>query len=311
MGNTIISVLVKDQADIWKFFMLMPCIPTPFLFIATYWMSPSPRFIMQKKGYEAGLEVLKAIRKMDPTEEAKAIWKTIEEENNMEKLKWKEVFVQKSLRTRTMTALFINMFQQFSLVNFLINAVSSLWIQAGLPANMESFSALIQQGTFLVAVSIASIWLIDLKCIGRRGLYIIGTSLCCLSAILSYIGAEANNYSLIFYSSLILFSIGFQISHGLLAWAYPAELFTIREKNKVYHLFYMSQWIVQIVFVGFMQYYFSVSIEDFQKLGPWFILLNALPPVYGYFFLEETCGVPLEEVAKKFERSPRGHWPLK
>lgn len=272
-------------------------------------MPPSPRYVMGKHGFDAGYEALSQLRSTDPIEEAQAMWKNIEVEKDIVPVTYKEAFTAPNLSTRVWCGIIINMLQQTSGVNVLINFAPSFWVQAGLSPSSQDLSSIVQQGSFLVFVIIGYL-LLDSKYGGRRIQYLVGTAVMIFSAILSLIGASINNYMILFVSSLVIFGSGFQISHGLIAWSYPAELFNLRERKKVFHLFYSAQWFMQIVFTGLSTYLFGTTQKDLMILCGLFTATNIIALIFIWFYVEEVKGVPIEDVPALFEHTPRGHWPL-
>jgi len=237
------------------------------------------------------------------------MWKSIEAERDVVPVTYKEAFTAPNLSTRVWCGIIINMVQQTSGVNVLINFAPSFWVQAGLSPESKDLSAIVQQGSFLVFVIIGYLAL-DSKYGGRRIQYLVGTIIMVFSAILSLIGAGVGNYMILFVSSLVIFGMGFQISHGLIAWSYPAEIFNLRERKKVFHLFYSAQWFMQIIFTGLNTYIFGTTQKDLMILCGLFIATNLLALIFIYFYVEEVKGVQIEDVPALFKHTPRGHWPL-
>merc|ERR1712032_898867 len=85
-----IPTLADGNQLSWEIVQFLAAIPTPITFIGSFFMSPSPRYIMSKQGFDAGYETLKAIRKEDCREEADQMWQGIEAEADMVPITYKE-----------------------------------------------------------------------------------------------------------------------------------------------------------------------------------------------------------------------------
>ena len=68
-------------------------------------------------------------------------------------------------------------------------------------------------------------------CGGRRLQYLIGTTIMVLGTILSATGLSQNVESAVAFVGICVFAAGFQLSQGILAWAYPAEIFNMHERQ--------------------------------------------------------------------------------
>jgi len=287
----------------WKVIQLMPGMLSPLTFVMSFFIARSPRWVMEKYGFDRGYEVLKSVRAEDPSREAFLAWKKLEEDQNVETITYKEAFTLPNIRTRAWTVVFINAFQQFSGVNVLINLSGNIWTQLGMGGSSDT-AGLVQSSVFLVSVIAGYLALDTIG--GRRIQYLIGTAMLIIASIMIAVGTSFDSRGgdwTVLLGSLVIFGIGFQISHGLIAWLYPAEVFTLREKKTVGNVGSVAQWIAQIIFI-FCTSFFSKHLE---LAGAIFTVTNSIFLVFAWFFVEETKGVPLEDAEKLFEHTPKNH----
>lgn len=300
----VIPVFLSSNFKGYKLFFLLPMILQPISFFGTYYMARSPRWMMDKHGYERGYEILKTLRDVDPEREARAIWESIEADRAAPAVTYVEAISKPNLRIRTMVVIVINMAQQFTGVNVLINMSGNIWTQAIGPGSQ--WSGLVQQGTFLPFVIIGYLAL-DSKWGGRRIQYLVGTTIMAIGSIMIMVGTHTNQHMVQFIGSLVVFGIGFQISHGLIAWLYPAEAFTTNEKKTVAAFGMVSQWVANII----MNYASPWFNNHWFTAGAIFLAADIVFIVFVWFYFEETKGVALEDITELYKDTPHNHWPLK
>merc|ERR1712217_1003174 len=103
---------------------------------------------------------------------------------------------------------------------------------------------------------------------------------------------------------IFLYGGGFQLAWGMVPWIYPAEIFSMAEKESA---------IALAVFVNYM--FNSLIVYITPMLMLWstygtfysFAGLNIFCGLFVFFFIKETKGVPLEMIPALFTRG--GHAP--
>jgi sugar phosphate permease len=87
VGGVLASIILASLKD-WRMGMLLPGIAGAIVGCLV-WITPeSPRYVMGKRGYEAGLAELQKVRRGDVEQEAQAIREDLEKEaGNKEEIK--------------------------------------------------------------------------------------------------------------------------------------------------------------------------------------------------------------------------------
>lgn len=280
----------------------------------------SPRWLALVGRREAALQSLQQLRRLpasDPRIQAEyaavlaevEIQKLHQEKNHpgasglkLEILGWLDLFTPKMWR-RTVVAVGVAFFQQFSGINAFIYYAPTLFASLGQDPEM----ALIMSGIFnilqLVGVLVC-FFIIDI--VGRRPLAIWGAvggaAAWGIMAVLSGIYSkdwEANpaaGWAAV--AMAFTFIIVYGITYSPLAWLLPAEVFTSASRATGVAVATATVWICNFIVgvatppmlegIGFGTYVFYASF-------------CALAVFWAYFFVPETKGKTLEEMGAVFQ----------
>ncbi|KAF9884617.1 hypothetical protein FE257_001439 [Aspergillus nanangensis] len=214
---------------------------------------------------------------------------------------WVSLFRPKYFR-RTMIALAITFFQQFSGVNAFVYYAPSFFRALG----QSNETSLILSGMINLCQLVGNVpILIYLDRIGRRKLAILGGLLMAVPHLImaGLVGRFSSDWSSHtgvgwFCVALIyLYVISYAISYGPLAWVLPSEVFPNSKRAKgvgaATAMIWLSNFIIGVVVP-----------EMLLKLG-WgtflfFGLFCLAAAVFSFFFVPETAGKSLEQVAELF-----------
>ena len=98
---------------------------------------------------------------------------------------------------------------------------------------------------------------------------------------------------------VIIYGVGFQFAWGTIPWIYPAEIFSMAEKESAVSLAVGMNYVANAVII-----YITPLLMKWSTPGTllFFGALNVLNAIFVYFYIKETKGVPLEHIPDLFRR---------
>eukprot|EP00121_Abeoforma_whisleri_P013923 Awhi_evm1s12846 len=133
----------------YQIILMIPAFAAIIPLVGVFTIPESPRFVMQKHGYEKGFAILQKMRGSDCTHEAQAIWEALEAEKNTKKLSYAQLFTIPSTRKRVLIAIIFQIVQQFSGVNMILGYFGTL--MGSVAPDFDPFTAsIIYQACFVV-----------------------------------------------------------------------------------------------------------------------------------------------------------------
>jgi len=332
----------------WKVGMMLPGIAGGILMCVMPFMPESPRFVMEREGYAAGVEELRKVRSGDVTEEANSIQAEIRKESKVEQVSYKElVFGNPNLRKRLFIACALVLGQQATGVNAFLGYAATIFKMCGIQDAL-SFNVVFNFVMFFGCL--AGLLLVDSKYGGRKcqllaatvfmgpplvlagfmlmyilprdaekGITTTSTSMPTTAMpvlplssasttmpVLTTVMQEAQQDKLLGLAHIatmicvVIYGVGFQFAWGTVPWIYPAEIFSMNEKEKAVSiavcLNYLGNAAVVIITPFLMTWSTPGTLFFFGAL-------NILNFVFVSLFVKETKGVPLEEIPDLFDDS--------
>lgn len=228
-----------------------------------------------------------------------------------------DFFTKAGLKKRFAIACYLNVAQQLTGVNYVINFQAEIFKKCGYES-VELQNSLIPLGPNMifqlvgVVGVVCSLLLMDSKFGGRRSLLLKATPLMVVSMLalsvsfLMEVAAGENNrpttagYLLMWTVNLYWF--GFQLSWGPVPWLYPAEIFSDAERERGCSMAAVAQFVG-----GILVNLVATSIQNHSSLG-WVLMLFsglcASNQLFVFTSIKETKGVPLDEVQCLFDGKP-------
>jgi sugar porter (SP) family MFS transporter len=298
VGGVLASIILASLKD-WRMGMLLPGIAGAIV-SCLVWITPeSPRYVMGRRGYEAGRAELQKVRRGDVEQEAQAIRDDLQKEAGNKEVSYRELFQTPGLRLRVFIAMYLAVAQQLTGVNAFLSYTTSVFEAAGIPS--EQINALpgyaIYFNLAMLAGCILGLLLIDSPYGGRRSQLLGATCMMGPTLIIAGI-AKANAWpSWIPVVMLFLYGPGFQVAWGIIPWVYPSEIFSMAEKDKA-----VSMATFSCFFVNFIV---NMTTEPLLQWCDWatfliFGCLNVTNFFFVLFFIRETKGVALEMIPRLF-----------
>lgn len=290
-----ISCLVTLEDSDWQFGMILPGIAGAMLFAGAPFLPESPRYVMQAKGYDAGVKELKRVRKGDVTQEALAMQEQIKAEASIETVSYGELFTNHNLCKRFLIACTLVIAQQATGVNAFLGYAATLFKDCGIssPILFNTIFNLV-----MIFGCVAGLVLVDSTFGGRRIQLLAATAIMGPPLILAGFALQFQWAGIITMACVIVYGIGFQFAWGTIPWIYPAEIFSMSEKEKAVSIAVCMNYVANALIIVITPFMMNASVPGTLFF---FGALNVLNALFVYSFVKETKGVPLESVRALFE----------
>lgn len=271
------------------------------MFVGSFFLPESPRWLMLKKKEQKALEVLNRIRETDKEidEEIAEIKESIAASEGSGFAMLSKGYFWKIL----LVGVVLQMFQQLVGINMMIYYAPTIFGYAG----MSGIIALLAIPTVNMLFTFPAIKWIEKW--GRKKLLYVGASVMVISmfaagaAFLSMAGASAPGAvsKVVLLVSAVVYIFGFACSWGPVAWVICAEIFPLKGREIGMTVTTMVNWtfagVVMANALSFMKANGNASI--FFVFGGFCILSM----VFLKFFVPETRGVSLEHIEANLEHN--------
>jgi len=300
VGGAVATMAVGAMQD-WRQGFMFPGYAGILVGVLVWLVPESPRYVISRKGKDAGRAPLQRVRSGDVTEELDHIENTIKIEQEAGRVSWMDLFTTPGLRMRVFVACYMPAAQQLTGVNAFLGYQHEIFTAVGLSdSTIDAIpfgAGMILQWCGLVGVVIGLL-LIDSSIGGRKkqlngASFLMGPFLI-LGALTKYFGWS----SIINEISVFVFFFGFQVAWGIVPWFYPAELFKMSERERALGLSTGMNFLINMI-VGL------ATPILMNSLGPGtvfliFGLLNMSNVIFVALFVKETKGVALEDIPGLF-----------
>lgn len=295
------------EPESWRWMFLVGFFPAVILFTGMLFLPETPRWLVSKRRYDEGYQVLKQVEDADLVDQTmESLQHDVQAEVN-QTTDYREV-LKPWLRPALIITVGIFFFQQFSGVNTIIYYSPIIFGMAGIVSNTASILPAIIIGGVNVLACLLSVFLLDR--VGRRRLYMVGIS--GMIPSLALMGAcfyfkEALGASLPYFAvlSIVFYIIFIAISLAPLGWLLISEVFPLTVRGIGMSIGSLAHWgFNAIIAYTFLKLVNSIGIAaTFGMYG----LVCVAGLVWGYFYIPETKGKSLEEIEEHWRqgRSPR------
>jgi SP family facilitated glucose transporter-like MFS transporter 1 len=298
LGVLVATILLSVIED-WQQGFMLPGYAGLLVGLAV-WMCPeSPRYVIDRFGKEAGRPVLQRVRNGDIEIELEFIDSNLQEEKQTGTVAFRELFTKPGLRSRVFTACYLQAAQQFTGVNAFLLYQTEIFVAAGV--NKDDIDRIGGPAVLFAALqlvgSVVGLILVDSPIGGRRKQLNAASALMGPPLILAAVAGWLGWQPWVAVVLLFVFGFGFQTAWGIVPWFYPAELFTMQEREMALSL---------STFTGFAMNMLVGSIApillQMSPNGTFFIfgLLNVTNVIFVLACVKETKGVPLEDIPALF-----------
>jgi MFS transporter, SP family, arabinose:H+ symporter len=282
-----INYLLKDLDDNWRWMFATGIVPSVVFFILLLFVPETPRFLYKIGKKEHAFNILKKISGQ------KTAHREIEEiKNSMQKsrIKFKDLF-KPGLRKVMIAGFGLAVFVQVSGINAVIDYAPIIFKNAGWDIDAALF-ATFGLGIVNVLFTFVSIFTIDI--LGRKTLYIIGSSGMAIALVLLSILSTTNyfegNFVLIMCIMYLMF---FAACIGPVFWTLISEIFPNYVRGTAMTVPVLTQWF----FNGLVVLVFPWGLDNFRTITFAIIALMALGQLlFTIKIIPETKNKTLEEI---------------
>lgn len=303
----------------WQVVMCFPGMPAAILLWAVWLIPESPRYVMQKHGYEAGLVCLQKHRlgaqvedRMAVTEEAVAMLKQIEPHQYKQtkpqsprssailsstgSLTWRRVLSDRNLTYRLLVATGTTMASQTAGITAIVQYSGTVF-EAAVPALPSTTVNCIFMSVMVVGAA-GGVYAMDSAWGGRRRTLLVSSVV--MTVAMALIGCTLlfGWNPMLVVVLLCVYGLAYMLSWNPLSTLYPSEIFANNDEREMGISLSITTQHVFVLLVAFttpMLYTWSFGGMFLVYAG-----FNAVNTVFGYCCIKETRGVPMEDIPALF-----------
>lgn len=286
----------------WRSMLGFGVLPAVILFIGTFFLPESPRWMVLKGYIKEAEENLKSIRaREDVTRELTEIKQSTKEKRGT----WRMLF-SKRLRPIMYISLGLAFFQQMTGINTIIYYAPTILQQAGFSTATTAILATLAIGVFNVLFTLIALPLIDRW--GRRPLLLMGLGGMFISLVAQSIGFYFPSLTYLGWltvGSMIFYIACFAMSLGPIMWLVISEIFPLQIRSIGISVAVSCCWAFNMLVALTL-----LSLIDALGISGTFWLYAALCAIgvlFVYFLVPETKGCTLEQIERNLRagRAPR------
>lgn len=279
------------QEEVWRGMFIVGTLPALLFLLGLLGIPESPRWLLQKGKTAEGKALLYRFGgEAEATSDLES-----RRQQGQRQISYRDLF-SPQLRKALLLGLLLPFFSQFCGINAIIYYGPSILNATGVSLS-GSLQSQIVFGAANLLFTLIAVWKVDN--LGRRPLYLIGTSLAAVSLIAVGACLYTENIKGIFLLiSVIVFLASFAFSIGPLKFVVAAEIFPAHIRARAMALSIMVMWIADTV-IG------QLTPVLLENIGPaftfWFFAFwCVLAFVTVYRLLPETKGKSLEAIEREW-----------
>ncbi|RKO83577.1 general substrate transporter [Blyttiomyces helicus] len=304
INSIIIKVGTATGNFEWRLGLALQGIPGIVLFLLTFFIPYSPRWLANNGRDDEAIAVLAKLRS-EPVDSAAIrteyddIKASIEMERQVGTADWSEL-VKPGMLNRVVLVVLLQFFQQWTGINVILYYQDRLVASMGFDPSAAQIPFNIAINTFNMLGTFPGMYLIER--LGRRKLLIVGglgmaTALyiTCFSLVLSQ--AHGKGFAWVAICGVFLFELSFASTWGPVVWVYQSEMFPLRVRSKGTGCGTISNWSNGAI-ISKVSPFISTSMGFYQYLvyGTFGFLMAA----FTYLVVPETMGKSLEAMDNLF-----------
>lgn len=284
--------LLQDySSDSWRLMFLLGLLPAIVLLWGINFVPQSPRWLIAKQKENKALATLKAIRPADPIklkQEFESIKSSLQ--NSTQPI---SLFSRRYRRVVWIGAM-LGILQQACGINVIMYYGPFLFKSVGFNES-QSMLATFVMGLLNTVCTIFAMLMVDRW--GRRNLLMGGASICTIALLgLSSCQLPQFIHPWLAFSCVFIYTMAFAISLGAMFWLLIAELYPLPIRAKAMGFTSSLQWLANFtVSISFLPLYHKIGSSLTMGLLSFFCFMSVL---FTYWFIPETKGLSLEEIAK-------------
>jgi len=286
------ALLAGTGENAWRWMLGVAAFPSLLYAVMCFGLPESPRWLLGRKGdREAGVKILQRIEPEASPPEIEAEADEIAAASSQQTAPTE--FWTHRLRKPILLAILIAFFNQLSGINAILYFAPRIFELTGLAAK----AALLQSvgiGLTNLVFTFVGLWLIDR--LGRRTLLLIGSV-----GYITSLGLVAWAFFTQHYSIVPVCIFAFIASHaigqGAVIWVFISEIFPNRQRAEGQALGSFTHWI----FAALLTTFFPRMVSSFPPgyVFSFFAGMMVLQLIWVKTMVPETKGVPLEHIQKQ------------
>eukprot|EP00897_Mesotaenium_endlicherianum_P004019 jgi/Mesen1/3645/ME000020S03175 len=291
----------------WRLSLGLAGVPAVMLTIGGLILPETPNSLIERNKLEKGRHVLQKIRGTDNVQAEFDDILVASQRASQVKHPFMNIFTREH-RPELTFAITIPIFQQLTGINAIMFYVAPLFNTLGFGESAALYSAVITGAVNAVA-TLVSIFSVDR--VGRKKLFLIGgiqmfIMQVCIGVILGIAFGDGNKKLSSAVSALVvvlicLYVAGFAWSWGPLGWLVPSEIQPLETRSAGQSITVACNFLFTfIIGQAFLSMLCNMKFGIFLFFAAWVFIMT----LFVRFFLPETKGVPLEEMAGIW----RNHW---
>ncbi|KAJ5637429.1 hypothetical protein N7490_007308 [Penicillium lividum] len=290
-----------DTAFQWRFPLAFQCIPGLTLACGVWFLSESPRWLMEKDRHDEALATLQRLHGDGTPEkeqyielEFQEIREAINAERASTKITWTSILTKASWRRRLILGCAVQAFGPLSGINVINYYGTRIYASLGFDTK-TSLMIIGISGALSIVYCTGGLW--ALERVGRIKPLIIGSAgmglaLVCNAAMSQHYNESNTNELRAMVAMNFVFSF-FYTFIGIISWVYPAEIFPVDIRNQGNSVTTFTNWTINLVFAQFSPT--ALSNIGFRYFYVFFVF-NLIAMVCYMLFFPETKGKTLEQM---------------
>ncbi|KAH8653209.1 general substrate transporter [Tricladium varicosporioides] len=301
----------------YRIVMAVPLIPVGLAFIASFFLTDTPRWLASRDRIEESLTALARLRCTDEANSSLTVeyqemrYEMLTRQQDLQGLSVattiKEILSTPSYRNRFFLGIFMQTIAQWSGGNGITYYIPQIFTYAGVAGQNQSLITSGAYGIVKLVFTLVFTWgLVDI--IGRRRCFMAGLSLQ-LSAHIwmaiymsTFQGSRNKSASDAAIASVFIYAVGWSIGLCTVQYLYGTEIYPTRIRGVCYASNMALHWFFQFAVV-------RVTPNMFVSLNIWgayvfWAMICAIGLVVLGLWAPETKGVPMERMEELFS----GHW---
>lgn len=293
----------------WRLSLGGAVVPALIITVGSLVLPDTPNSMIERGQHEGAKTKLRRIRGVDDVEEEFNDLVVASEASKLVEHPWRNL-LQRKYRPHLTMAILIPFFQQLTGINVIMFYAPVLFKTIGFADDASLMSAVITGGVNVLA-TIVSIYGVDKW--GRRFLFLEGGTqmLICQIIVATCIGVKFGVdgepgalpkwYAIVVVLFICVYVSGFAWSWGPLGWLVPSEIFPLEIRSAA-----QSVNVSVNMFFTFIIAQIFLNMLCHMKFGLFlfFAFFVVVMSFFIYFFLPETKGIPIEEMAEVW----KSHW---
>ena len=314
--NAIIATYFPDDHHTWRYMLLLCTIPAVGLFIGSFFLTESPRWLIDQNREGEAKTVLWQLRSTENDAEIEAELQGIKDHS--EKMRqatsgsFSDYMRVPWVRKIALIGIALAFLSQMTGVNSVMYYAPSILIDTGLGTNAAIVATIGNGVVSVLAVAIGS--LVLLPKMKRRRMLLTGQigvtiSLFLMGASFTFL-PESTTRSYLVLVFMMSFLFFMQCFVAVIFWLMLAEIFPLRVRGKVMGMAVFANW-----FANFLVALVFPPLQEALHGKTFFIFafINFLTIFFYWKFIPETKGKSLEELEEHFQKtlpsSPLGQEP--